>query len=130
MADRAEQALSGGAQTAGLSHVDGEVVLGCPCRLSDARVLSATALIGAYPGASPAAVVDALTQRFERARAQHRAAGRSGGVRAFEGLLSWMGEHGARVAAGCERHAPATPQARHRVCGAGPADRAGRGDRI
>ncbi len=48
----------------------------------------------AYPGASPGAVVYALTQRFERARAQHLAAGRSGGVRAFERLLSWMGEHG------------------------------------
>jgi Transposase DDE domain len=49
--------------------------------------------------ATPAAVVEALTARFHRARGQHLAAGRSGGVRAFDDLLQWMKQVGGRVAA-------------------------------
>ena len=43
----------------------------------------------AYPGTTPAAVVEALTARFDRARSQRAAARRSGGA-AFEHLLRWM----------------------------------------
>jgi hypothetical protein len=54
----------------------------------------------AYGGVVPAAVIEALTARFHRARAQHLAAGRDGGVQAFEDLLRWMELHGRRIAAG------------------------------
>jgi hypothetical protein len=53
----------------------------------------------AYGDVTPAAVVEALTARFHRARGQHLAAGRSGGVRAFDDLLQWMKQFGGRVAA-------------------------------
>jgi hypothetical protein len=54
----------------------------------------------AYPGMDPAAVVAALTARFGRARAQHAAAGRDGGVRVFGHLLRWMDRHGPRLVEG------------------------------
>jgi aminoglycoside phosphotransferase (APT) family kinase protein len=53
----------------------------------------------AYGGVTAAMVVEALTARFHRAHAQHLAAGRQGGVRAFEKLLRWMAVHGERIAA-------------------------------
>jgi hypothetical protein len=53
----------------------------------------------AYGGVTAAMVVEALTARFHRARAQHLAAGRHGGVRAFDELLRWMAVHGGRIAA-------------------------------
>lgn len=53
-----------------------------------------------YGGITVPEVVDALIARFHRARAQHLAAGRHGGVRVFEDLLRWMSIHGERVAAG------------------------------
>jgi tRNA A-37 threonylcarbamoyl transferase component Bud32 len=53
----------------------------------------------AYPAMTPAAVVEALTARFHRARAQHLASGRHGGVRVFDDLLHWMARSGGRIAA-------------------------------
>lgn len=53
----------------------------------------------AYPGMTPAAVVEALTVRFHRARAQHLAAARHDGVRVFDDLLQWMARWGGRIAA-------------------------------
>jgi hypothetical protein len=43
-----------------------------------------------YGGVTPYDVVAALTARFQRARDQHRAAGRRGAEEVFEGLLTWM----------------------------------------
>ncbi len=56
-------------------------------------------MCGAYPGMTTALVVRELTARFERARSQHAAAGRSGGVTVFERLLRWLDEHGEKIAA-------------------------------
>jgi hypothetical protein len=53
-----------------------------------------------YGGITAAMVVEALTARFHRARAEHLAAGRPGGARAFEKLLRWTAVHGEKVAAG------------------------------
>jgi hypothetical protein len=53
-----------------------------------------------YGAITPAMVVEALTARFHRARAEHLAAGRPGGARAFEKLLRWTAVHGEKVAAG------------------------------
>jgi hypothetical protein len=53
-----------------------------------------------YGGIAVAAVIEALTARFHRARAQHLAAGRHGGVQAFDDLLRWTDLHGRRIAAG------------------------------
>jgi len=53
-----------------------------------------------YGGIAVAAAIEALTARFHRARAQHLAAGRHGGVQAFEDLLRWTDLHGRRIAAG------------------------------
>jgi aminoglycoside phosphotransferase (APT) family kinase protein len=47
-----------------------------------------------YPGMTPRAVVEELTDRFRRARADHLAHGRTGGVEVFDGLLGWMRAHG------------------------------------
>jgi aminoglycoside phosphotransferase (APT) family kinase protein len=56
-----------------------------------------------YPGMTPRAVVEELTDRFRRARADHLAHGRTGGVEVFDGLLAWMGEHGQELVAAAER---------------------------
>jgi aminoglycoside phosphotransferase (APT) family kinase protein len=53
----------------------------------------------AYGGMTPAGVVETLTARFHRARAQHLAAGRQGGMRVFDDLLRWMAHFGGRIAA-------------------------------
>jgi aminoglycoside phosphotransferase len=47
-----------------------------------------------YGGVTPADVVEALTERFRRARDQHRAGGLTGAERVFDDLLAWMGAHG------------------------------------
>ena len=52
-----------------------------------------------YGGITAAMMVEALTARFRRARAQHLAAGRHDGARVFEELLRWMAVHGERIAA-------------------------------
>lgn len=52
----------------------------------------------AYPGMSPVIVVRELTAQFTRARAQHAAAGRSGGVDIFDGLITWMNRNGRHLA--------------------------------
>lgn len=54
----------------------------------------------AYGGITPAAVVNALTERFGRARDHHRAAGLGGAVVVFDDLLTWMSRFGGQIAAG------------------------------
>jgi hypothetical protein len=51
-----------------------------------------------YPGMTPAGVIDSLTARFRRARAEHAAAGRPGGVAAFDRLLDRLAVDGPRLA--------------------------------
>jgi aminoglycoside phosphotransferase (APT) family kinase protein len=70
-----------------------EVPIGEQARLT--RVMCDT-----YGGVTPAAVVEALTARFRRARDEHHAAGLRDAERIFEELLSWMARHGPRIAAG------------------------------
>jgi hypothetical protein len=53
-----------------------------------------------YGGISVAQVVAALVARFSRARADHLAAGRPGGVQAFDDLLRWMAVHGESISVG------------------------------
>jgi hypothetical protein len=54
-----------------------------------------TALMcAAYPGMSPAVVVNELTARFARARAEHGRAGRLRAVEIFAGLIAWMNANG------------------------------------
>lgn len=53
-----------------------------------------------YGGVTPAAVVEALTARFRRARDHHRAAGLDGAVRVFDDLLTWMARFGGQIANG------------------------------
>lgn len=53
-----------------------------------------------YGGVAVTEVVHALTARFDRARAQHLAAGRPGAAQVFDDLLRWMSLHGDRLAAG------------------------------
>ena len=48
----------------------------------------------AYPGMTPSAVVEELTARFHRARAQHTAAGRTAAAEVFDRLIAWMGVNG------------------------------------
>ena len=51
-----------------------------------------------YGGITPAAVVEALTARFRRARDHHRAAGLDGAERVFDDLLTWMARYGGQIA--------------------------------
>jgi aminoglycoside phosphotransferase (APT) family kinase protein len=53
-----------------------------------------------YGDVTPGAVVQALTARFHRAHAHHRAAGLHGAVRVFDDLLTWMARFGATIASG------------------------------
>lgn len=53
-----------------------------------------------YGGITPAAVVEALTARFRRARDHHRGAGLCGAVRVFDDLLTWMARFGGQIASG------------------------------
>ncbi|GID91047.1 phosphotransferase [Amorphoplanes digitatis] len=53
-----------------------------------------------YGGVTPAAVVEALTARFHRARDHHRAAGLRGAEQVFDDLLTWMSRFGTRIARG------------------------------
>lgn len=46
-----------------------------------------------YPGMTAEIVVGELRERFQRARDEHARAGRDGGVRVFDGLLTWMADH-------------------------------------
>ncbi len=63
----------------------------------DEQARRARLMCDAYPGMSPETVVRELTARFLRARAQHAAAGRPGGVEAFDRLLSWMSLNGRHI---------------------------------
>jgi Ser/Thr protein kinase RdoA (MazF antagonist) len=54
----------------------------------------------AYGGVTPPEIVTALTERFQRAHDQHTAAGLTGAVEVFDGLLAWMARSGDRVAHG------------------------------
>lgn len=54
-------------------------------------------MCAAYPGMTPTAVVVELTARFHRARTQHAAAGRPGGVEVFDRLITWMANNSARI---------------------------------
>jgi Phosphotransferase enzyme family len=51
----------------------------------------------AYPGITPDDVVAELAARFARARDQHAAARRPGGVAVFERLLRWLDDNRARL---------------------------------
>ncbi|WP_433291361.1 hypothetical protein ACQP2F_25280 [Actinoplanes sp. CA-030573] len=51
----------------------------------------------AYPGMTPGLVIDALTARFERARADHAANGRIPAARVFEDLLHRVSDYGDRI---------------------------------
>lgn len=64
----------------------------------DEQARKARLMCDAYPGMTPAVVVSELIARFHRARAQHAAAGRVGGIDVFDRLLSWMEVHGDRIA--------------------------------
>lgn len=59
-------------------------------------------MCAAYPGISPAVVVQELTAQFDRARSRHLLARRPGPLAVFDGLLAWMDRHGALVASGQE----------------------------
>lgn len=52
----------------------------------------------AYPGMTAPAVVDELTARFQRARAQHAASGRLAAVEVFDRLLTRMRANGEQLA--------------------------------
>lgn len=52
----------------------------------------------AYPGMTPQIVLSELTARFDRARAQHEAAGRCRAVEVFDRLLAWPDAHGEDIA--------------------------------
>ncbi len=54
-------------------------------------------MCAAYPDMTPRAVVSALSARFGRARDQHAAAGRAGGVEVFDRLRRWMRDNGGRL---------------------------------
>jgi aminoglycoside phosphotransferase (APT) family kinase protein len=58
----------------------------------------AAVMCAEYPGMTTAIVVEELAARFGRARADHEAAGRLGGVEVFDGLLGWLDRHGATIA--------------------------------
>jgi len=51
----------------------------------------------AYGWDDPNAVIDEITDRFRRARAEHRAAGRDESVGIFSGLITWMKLHSAEL---------------------------------
>jgi aminoglycoside phosphotransferase (APT) family kinase protein len=51
----------------------------------------------AYGWDDPDAVIDEITDRFRRARAQHRAAGRDKAVGIFSELITWMQLHAAEL---------------------------------
>lgn len=53
----------------------------------------------AYGDVAPNEVLDALARRFERARRQHRAAGREAGVEIFGELLAWLSHHRMKLVA-------------------------------
>jgi aminoglycoside phosphotransferase (APT) family kinase protein len=54
-------------------------------------------MCSAFPGMTPQLVIDELTARFRRARAEHEAAGRAGGVAVFERMMAWMQRYGDRI---------------------------------
>lgn len=54
----------------------------------------------AYPGMTPAMVVNELALRFHRARDHHAAAERGGAVGIFDRLIGWMDANGHSVAHG------------------------------
>jgi len=56
-------------------------------------------MCAAYPGVTPRIVVEELVAQFERARRNHSAAGRTGPLKVFEGLIAWMDRHGRTIAA-------------------------------
>lgn len=64
----------------------------------DEQARKARLMCDGYPGLTPAIVVNELTARFQRARAQHANAGRLGGVQTFERLLDWMETNGEQIA--------------------------------
>jgi len=64
----------------------------------DEQARKAQLMCDTYPGMSPVIVVRELTARFSRARAEHAAAGRSGGVEVFDGLITWMNLNGRHIA--------------------------------
>jgi len=55
-------------------------------------------MCAAYPGMTPAIVVDELRAQFERARRNHRATDRTGPLAVFDGLISWLDQHGNVIA--------------------------------
>ena len=57
-------------------------------------------MCSAYPGMTPAVVVDELAARFRRARAQHQQAARPRGVEVFDRMLGWLDAHGQDIATG------------------------------
>ncbi|MEJ7689623.1 MAG: hypothetical protein WKF76_03870 [Nocardioidaceae bacterium] len=63
----------------------------------DEQARRARLMCDAYPGMSPLIVVRELTARFSRARAQHAAAGRPGGVEVFDDLIAWMKLNGPHI---------------------------------
>lgn len=55
-------------------------------------------MCSAYPGMTPAIVLTELRAQFERALSKHLAAGRTGPLEVFEGLIAWMDRHGSTIA--------------------------------
>ncbi|MGB5935532.1 MAG: phosphotransferase [Ornithinimicrobium sp.] len=53
----------------------------------------------AYPGMTPAIIVAELRAQLERARSNHKAAGRTGPREVFEGLIARIDRHGPTIAA-------------------------------
>lgn len=51
-----------------------------------------------YPAMTPGIVVDELRAQFERACSNHTAAGRTGPIQVFEGLIAWLDRHGTAIA--------------------------------
>ena len=52
----------------------------------------------AYPNMTPTIIISELSARFHRARAQHAAADRRGGVEVFERLIDWVNANGDNIA--------------------------------
>ena len=60
-----------------------------------AQARRARLICEAYGWDDPNPVIDEITNRFRRARAEHRAAGRDKSARIFSGLITWMNLHSA-----------------------------------
>lgn len=58
---------------------------------------NANLMCSVYPGMTPRIVVDELLARFHRARTQHEAARRRGGVAVFERLIRWIDRYGEHI---------------------------------